>query len=436
MAAGADADVVVVGAGLAGAAAAAKLVASGAKVIVAEARDRLGGRGFVRPFAGDSELIDFGGSWITPWQSRIRALCNEHDVVLRPRAAFIERRWLRDGALHRDGPTDASERLRHERAIARIAADSTLIKLGHAHDEKGRPIAQIVLNDYLDRLGAPKATRDLLSAWWAVSGNADKTRVPAAELLSSSSYGEGLSEAMADVWIESLQGGVPLLVSRMLREANADIMLNAAVAAIRHRPGHVGLDFADGRSLKARAAILATGLNPLRQIAFAPRLGEAKTHAIATGHIGRAVKVWVKARNVEVGVLATGGGSGIEWMFSERRANDGATMIVGFGVAANGWAPALPGDAISAAQRFFPEAQILAADWHDWNSDAWSLGTWLGPIAGQDDVYDYKTWMREGSLAFASSDIAPEQAGWFEAAIISGEAAAAEIVGQLQGTSP
>ena len=32
-----------------------------------------------------------------------------------------------------------------------------------------------------------------------------------------------------------------------------------------------------------------------------------------------------------------------------------------------------------------------------------------------------------GPLAFASSDIAPEGAGWFDAAIISGLQAAAEI---------
>jgi monoamine oxidase len=431
MTAGTDADVVVVGAGLAGAAAAAKLAASGAKVIVTEARERLGGRGFVRPFAGNGELVDFGGSWITPWQSRIRALCEQHDVRLRPRAAFSERRWLRDGGLHRDGATGAGERLRHERALARIAADSALIKLGHTDDEKGRPIAQITFSDYLDRLGAPEATRDLLSAWWTVSGNADKTRVPAAELLSSSAYGEGLTEAMADVWVESLEGGVPLLVDRMLRSAGADIMLQAAVSAIRHRPGHVALDLVDGRSLRARAAILATGLNPLHKIFFTPQLSQAKQHAIAIGHIGRAVKVWIKARNVDVGILATGGGSGIEWMFSERRTSDGATLLVGFGVAANGWMPDLPRDAIGAAARFFPEAQIIAADWHDWNSDPWSLGTWLGPVAGEERVYDYDTWRSEGALAFASSDIAPEQAGWFEAAIISGEAAAGEIAGQL-----
>src|SRR5258708_564920 len=177
------ADVIVIGAGLAGASAAASLAAQGFKVTVIEARDRTGGRGLARGFTDNRESLEFGGGWITPWHARIRAHCRQHDVALRPRAAVTERRWYHDGALHRDGPTSIEDRNRHERAIARIAADAILLKSGHEKDEKGRPIAGISLTDYLDRIDPPQATRDLLSAWWTVSGNAEKSLSPASELL-------------------------------------------------------------------------------------------------------------------------------------------------------------------------------------------------------------------------------------------------------------
>src|SRR5712692_6812054 len=67
------ADVVIVGAGLAGLAAARTLVAGGDEVVVLEARDRVGGRTYTRP-TSDGTLLDHGGQWIGPTQERIAAL--------------------------------------------------------------------------------------------------------------------------------------------------------------------------------------------------------------------------------------------------------------------------------------------------------------------------------------------------------------------------
>src|SRR5262245_24716210 len=148
-----DVDVAVVGAGLAGATAAAELAAHGLSVVVLEARDRLGGRGYSRAFRGVGEPLDFGGAWITPWQHVIRSLCARHEIALRPRHRVTEHRGLR-------GVGD-EERERHEAALSLLAADAA----------RSVEVGRLSLAEYLDVIDAPPATHDLVSAWWTVTGN-------------------------------------------------------------------------------------------------------------------------------------------------------------------------------------------------------------------------------------------------------------------------
>jgi monoamine oxidase len=421
-----ESDILIIGAGLAGAAAAEALAARGLAVTVLDARDRVGGRGYARAFAGTGDLLEFGGAWITPWQRHIRDACARHGIALRPRAPVTERRWFRDGSLHTDAAASVADRATHERCLARIAADALLLKKGKERDEAGRALTDFSFDAYLDRIGAPRATRELCGAWWTVSGNGDPARVPASEFLSSCAYGGGAPDSMIEVWADTLIGGVSLLAGRMIAASQADLACGAAITRIAHHTNGVAVETSDGRSRRARAALLATGVNPLAAIAFDPPLPPAQVAAIATGHIGASVKIWAKVAGVPVGVLATGGGDGIEWMFSERLAEDGATMVVGFGLARN-FDPARPGAVAAAVARFFPEAALLAFDWHDWVADPFARGTWIAPVLGAEQALAPATWRMTGPLAFASSDIAPEGAGWFDAAIISGLQAAAEI---------
>jgi monoamine oxidase len=60
-------DVIVVGAGYAGLVAADTLVDAGKKVLLLEARDRVGGRVYTRNY-GDGTYIDLGGQWVGPGQ--------------------------------------------------------------------------------------------------------------------------------------------------------------------------------------------------------------------------------------------------------------------------------------------------------------------------------------------------------------------------------
>ncbi|HEX6205317.1 MAG TPA: flavin monoamine oxidase family protein [Solirubrobacterales bacterium] len=78
-----EADVAIVGAGLAGLVAARRLAAVGLQPLVLDARDRVGGR-LLNEEIGDGKVVEVGGQWIGPTQDRIAALASELGVTTFP----------------------------------------------------------------------------------------------------------------------------------------------------------------------------------------------------------------------------------------------------------------------------------------------------------------------------------------------------------------
>ncbi|MBB5869705.1 monoamine oxidase [Allocatelliglobosispora scoriae] len=82
-----DADVIVVGAGVAGLVAADRLVSAGQRVLVLEARDRVGGRTLTMPVPGfDGVVVDQGGQWVGAGQELVYAELSRFGLVTFPQS--------------------------------------------------------------------------------------------------------------------------------------------------------------------------------------------------------------------------------------------------------------------------------------------------------------------------------------------------------------
>jgi monoamine oxidase len=92
---------VVIGAGLAGLAAAYRLKNAGWNVTVLEARDRIGGRVFSHKDQETGLVCELGAEWVGESHERIKALCRDFNIPLQKHQ--FEDFLLRDGRVYRPG---------------------------------------------------------------------------------------------------------------------------------------------------------------------------------------------------------------------------------------------------------------------------------------------------------------------------------------------
>lgn len=120
-----NADVAVVGAGIAGLVAASELVAAGQDVIVLEARDRVGGRVLNTEIGGEPN--ELGGQWVAPYQAEMHALLADLGLELFHSFREGDHVYLdADGTLHRyhgdEAPLAESSARAYEEAVAKLDA--------------------------------------------------------------------------------------------------------------------------------------------------------------------------------------------------------------------------------------------------------------------------------------------------------------------------
>ncbi len=277
-----EADVVVVGAGFAGLAAARALATQGVDVVVLEARNRVGGR-TVNALIGGGQVVEMGGQWIGPTQDRVSAFANELSVETFPthtegaNLLRLDGRLRRyEGTIPRLGPHVLLDVARTLRRLNRLTAKVDLEApwaSAHAAELDSRSLAE-----WLERTMLTAAAKRLMrvagrTIWGAEPEELSLLHV-AFYLRSAGSF-ELLTDVEGGAQQDRFVGGSQEVAICAAGELGERVHLDAAARRIEHSP-HGVLVETETIGVRARRAIVAIPPALTTQIEFEPHLAPAR----------------------------------------------------------------------------------------------------------------------------------------------------------------
>ena len=239
----AEADVVVIGAGIAGLAAARALAQRGLRVVVLEARDRVGGR-ILSQSAERGQTVELGAEFVHGRSPELWALIEEAGLT----------------AVQRSGATLQVD------SAGQVHAGEGPMRVFDALEElesyagPDRPFADWLRDQRLDREQAR-----MLTSYVEGFNAADAERIGILSLGAQQKAEEELEGDRA--W--HLRGGYAQLcefLAARVRDHGAEIRLNAEVRAIEWRERHVQITLRDGTVVYAPQCILTLPLGVLQQV--------------------------------------------------------------------------------------------------------------------------------------------------------------------------
>ena len=274
-----EADVVVVGAGLAGLAAAREVVAAGASVVVLEARSRVGGR-VLNEDIGGGQVVEVGAQWIGPTQHRLAALARTLGVEVFPTHGEGDNLIEHAGRLRRYRGTiprlNPLVLLDVERAQRRLNALARRVPLDAPWEapNAGRLDSQ-TMSSWMRRNLATRPGRMLLElgveAVWAAQPE-DISLLHVLFYIHSAGGLQMLFDTEGGAQQDRFVGGSQRVPIRMAEELGAErLMLGAPVRRVEHGRDGVTVH-ADGVRAHGRRAILALAPALAGRLAYDPPL--------------------------------------------------------------------------------------------------------------------------------------------------------------------
>lgn len=445
-----DADVLVLGAGLSGLTAARRLHEAGRRVIVLEARDRVGGRNYFAPIGAHS--FELGGQFIGPTQTAARALIAELGLTLIPTFTDAKRIWeLSDQRLvfgNENPPLPWASLLDLQHLMSKLdqLAGSIGPTAPWAHPD-AQALDATTLATWLAKNAYTQTAIDLTVCSIRAVFGADPSELSLLFLANYIAQGDSLemlTNTRGGAQDAIIKGGSQQMSIRMAQMLGDAVRLGQAAARVEQDGTRVCVTSVTGRRYQARRAIIAMPPYSANKIEFAPALPVARRDLQARAAMGRYYKViatyqrpfWREAGFS--GEVASVQGP-IVAAYDDMGA-DGTPAILGFigGDAASRFG-AMDEDgrkqaALTCLARWFGEEarQPVAFGYHDWCGDWRQAGC---PVM----VLPPGAMSRAGHalrqpcerLHWAGTEAAEKWTGYMDGAIRAGDAAARQVLQAL-----
>jgi monoamine oxidase len=442
-------QVIIIGAGFSGLAAARVLRQRGISFTILEARDRLGGRVYTRRFA-DGLYLDYGGQWVGPTQDRMYALLAEYG--LEHYRTYNEGKNILDlngrvktyrGLIPR---TDLLSLLNLDWVMRKLErmAKSIDPAAPHCHPRAAQYDGQ-TLADFVRRQCPAKPARKILEAGLQTVFAAELDELSLLHALFYIRSGHNLECLLSidgGAQQDRVVGGMQLLAEKMAAPFAAQVVLEAPVRRIEQSESAVSVS-GDGFAYRAERVICAIPPHLLAAIECSPALSPQRKALLGQLPMGLAAKCFAVyerpfwREQQFSGQAVADEQAPFQTVFDASPQDGSRGILLGFSLAGRHRAffrldeAARREKALACFARYFGPQALSPQMYVDYSmkDDLWSGGCYAALYpTGAWTAQGNRLAQPEGRIHFAGTETADIWYGYIEGAVRAGERAAEEVL--------